>query len=177
MLALKMSPLEMCFSPKVLVMRADTVPFPEPGGPIMTARKILCRAISAPLRVHAELFRSGLAVSFPWKPLCGCAAETWIGAGLFFPRRSAQRRQEWARLARPASLDLDFHSSYSPRRCRNTRKSRRKRRRRKKMRSATSTVPAGADGDALLRGRPPSKTSPFHCALTNFLPDVTAICG
>lgn len=46
MLALKMSPLERCFSPKLLVMRADTVPFPEPGGPIMTARKILCRDIS-----------------------------------------------------------------------------------------------------------------------------------
>lgn len=42
-----MSPLEMWLSPKVLVMRADTVPFPDPGGPIITARKILWRTISA----------------------------------------------------------------------------------------------------------------------------------
>lgn len=46
MLALRMSPLEMCCSPKLLVMRADTVPFPDPGGPIMIARNTLRRAIS-----------------------------------------------------------------------------------------------------------------------------------
>lgn len=46
MLALKMSPLEMCVSPKVLVMRADTVPFPDPGGPMMIARITLCSSIS-----------------------------------------------------------------------------------------------------------------------------------
>ena len=41
MFALSRSPLERCCSPKVLVMREDMVPFPEPGGPITTARKIL----------------------------------------------------------------------------------------------------------------------------------------
>lgn len=46
MLALKMSPLEMCSSPKVLTMRPDTVPFPDPGGPMMTARISLCTTIS-----------------------------------------------------------------------------------------------------------------------------------
>lgn len=47
MLALKMSPLEMCFSRKLLVIRADTVPLPDPGGPMITTRKILRRDITA----------------------------------------------------------------------------------------------------------------------------------
>lgn len=38
MLSLSRSPLERCFNPKCLMIRAETVPFPEPGGPMMTAR-------------------------------------------------------------------------------------------------------------------------------------------
>lgn len=54
MLALKMSPLEMCLSPKVLAMRPDTVPLPEPGGPMMTARISLCTTIST--KQHQQLW-------------------------------------------------------------------------------------------------------------------------
>lgn len=43
--ALRMSPLERCLSPKLFVMRSDTVPFPEPGGPIMTARNTVRKTI------------------------------------------------------------------------------------------------------------------------------------
>lgn len=42
-----MSPLERCFSRKLLVIRADTVPLPDPGGPIIITRKILWRDIPA----------------------------------------------------------------------------------------------------------------------------------
>lgn len=35
------SPLERCFSSKCLVMRDDTVPLPEPGAPMITARSSL----------------------------------------------------------------------------------------------------------------------------------------
>ena len=45
MFVLSMSPLEICFSPKLLVMRSDTVPFPEPGGPIITARNTVRKTI------------------------------------------------------------------------------------------------------------------------------------
>lgn len=38
MLSLRRSPLERCFIPKCLIIREETVPFPEPGGPMMTTR-------------------------------------------------------------------------------------------------------------------------------------------
>lgn len=38
MFSLSRSPLERCFMPKCLMIRAEIVPLPEPGGPMMTAR-------------------------------------------------------------------------------------------------------------------------------------------
>lgn len=98
MFALRMSPLERCFSSKLLVIRADTVPFPDPGGPMMTTRKILRRDISGSIpccKCHR------LASDPPTRPASGCAARTELA--LSSPR-SAQRSQEWARLLRPACV-------------------------------------------------------------------------
>lgn len=110
MLALKMSPLEMCFSPKVLVMRADTVPFPDPGGPIMTARKILWRTISGRLFVQTEILILHMKPSLDAQTRLGhvyflkkCATrsrrvfmqpvETLTGPCLVFPCRNTTRRR------------------------------------------------------------------------------------
>lgn len=151
MLALKMSPLEMCFSPKVLVMRADTVPFPDPGGPIMTARKILWRAISGRLFVKTEFFFLGrvqpdLSNETPLldaQPRLGQSRYTFLFQDVRNVTMSGRVFCSQSRL----SLDLDFYFLQS---CRNRRERKRrrrrwrKRRRRKKARNAISS-----DEDAL----------------------------
>ena len=92
-LHLRMSPLERCFSTKLLRMRADTVPFPDPGGPMMTARKILWRAILK--RLLIELLREDDPCisheSPPATPLpSGCAAKSGLEQ-VSLPR-NAQRK-------------------------------------------------------------------------------------
>lgn len=38
MFSRRKSPLDRCFRPKLLATRSEMVPFPEPGGPKITAR-------------------------------------------------------------------------------------------------------------------------------------------
>lgn len=55
MLSLSRSPLERCFTPKCLIIRAETVPFPEPGGPMMTARSSGGTTMVLPLLLRLPL--------------------------------------------------------------------------------------------------------------------------
>lgn len=71
MFALKMSPLERCFSRKLLVIRADTVPLPDPGGPIIITRKILWRDI--PARFFCPAFQCRAAYL-----RCGGGNHSWM---------------------------------------------------------------------------------------------------
>lgn len=57
MLSLSRSPLERCFTPKCLIIRAETVPFPEPGGPMMTARSSGRTTMLSPLSPLSALLR------------------------------------------------------------------------------------------------------------------------
>lgn len=125
MLALKMSPLEMCFSPKVLVMRPDTVPFPDPGAPMMTARITLGSTMSN--RVWTDFYRVTEQV-FP-------SHETQSRSTLSSPCKTAQRKKEWARLKQLVwTLGGPFMLRSA---CTKWRK-RRRRRRRKMMRTTIS---------------------------------------
>lgn len=106
-LALKRSPLEICFSPKVLTMRPDTVPFPEPGGPIITARKILWSTISGRLLVQSEFFSSRRAVSFPWTP--SLDAQQRPGSDTLFSKKCATRSGRVFCSQRRLSAGLEFY--------------------------------------------------------------------
>lgn len=127
MLALKMSPLEICWSAKLLVMRADTVPLPEPGAPIIITRKILWRDITA---------RSFFGVYESQAVYLRHRGENhyWMRNGLdqvplSYPR-SMQRCTTWGWLLQPVDTQLSSVRKHNEEEEVHRRRRRRRRRRR-----------------------------------------------